>query len=280
MRARWEAHRTMELGTGKTAVVTGGGSGIGEAMCRAFAAEGLSVVVSDIDLSAAEGVANSINDTGGSAIAVRTDVSDRASVKDLAGKAFEAFGGVHVLCNNAGVVAFRSAAEMSDADWDWVMGVNLDGVINGVTQFLPRILEQGGEAHIVNTSSSAGLFAPPGMASYVASKQAVVGLSEHLNVDLAAVNVGVSVLCPGGVATRIVEAGRNRPDEHGGPEDVPDFAEPIRQGIAAGMPPSDVAARVVDAIRNNHLYIVTHEDTREGVEARLEGIRACYALND
>ena len=269
----------MELGAGKTAVVTGGGSGIGEALCQAFAGEGLSVVVSDIDLGAAEGVANAINDAGGSAIAVRTDVADRASVKELADQAFEAFGGVHVLCNNAGVVAFRSAAEMSDSDWDWVMGVNLDGVVNGVTQFLPRILEQGGEAHIVNTSSSAGLFAPPGMASYVASKQAVVGLSEHLSVDLEAVNVGVSVLCPGGVATRIVEAGRNRPDAHGGPEAVPDFAEPIRQGIAAGMPPAEVAARVVDAVRNNHLYVVTHEDTKPGVEARIEGIRACYALN-
>ncbi len=269
----------MELGAGKTAVVTGGGSGIGEALCRAFAAEGMSVVVSDIDLSAAEGVANSINDTGGSAIAVRTDVADRASVKELADKAFETFGGVHVLCNNAGVVAFRSAAEMSDSDWDWVMGVNLDGVINGVTQFLPRMVEQG-EGHLVNTSSSAGLFAPPGMASYVASKQAVVGLSEHLNHDLAAVGIGVSVLCPGGVATRIVEAGRNRPDEHGGPEDVPDFAEPIRQGISQGMPPSEVAARVLDSIREGELYIVTHEDTKAGVEARLEGIRAGYALND
>ena len=268
----------MELGTGKTAVVTGGGSGIGEALCRAFAAEGMSVVVSDIDLKAAEGVANAIAEAGGSALAVRTDASDRASMKDLADRAFEAFGGVHALCNNAGVVAFRSAAEMSDADWDWVMGVNLDGVINGVTQFLPRMIA-GGEGHIVNTSSSAGLFAFPGMASYVASKQAVVGLSEHLSVDLAAVNIGVSVLCPGGVATRIVEAGRNRPDEHGGPEGVPESVEPMRQMIAQGMAPAAVAARVLDAVRNNHLYIVTHEDTKEGVEARLEGIRACYALN-
>ncbi len=269
----------MELGAGKTAVVTGGGSGIGEAMCRAFAAAGLSVVVSDIDLAAAEGVANDINAAGGSALAVRTDVSDRASVKELADQAFAAFGGVHVLCNNAGVVTFRSAAEMSDSDWDWVMGVNLGGVVNGVTQFLPRMIEQGGEAHIVNTSSSAGMFAPPGMASYVVSKQAVVGMSEHLHGDLAAVNIGVSVLCPGGVATRIVEAGRNRPDAHGGPEDVPEHAEGIRQGIAMGMPPTEVAELVLDAVRTNQLYIVTHEDTKAGVEARLEGIRAGYALH-
>ena len=107
-----------------------------------------------------------------------------------------------------------------------------------------------------------------------------MGLSEHLNHDLGMVNIGVSVLCPGGVATKIVEAGRNRPDQHGGPEDVPDYAEPIRQGIAQGMPPSEVAARVLDAIRNEHLYIVTHEDTKAGVEARIEGIRAGYALND
>ncbi len=267
----------MELGAGKTAVVTGGGSGIGEALCRAFAAEGMAVVVSDIDRDAAEGVAKAISAGGGSAIAIRTDVADRASVKALADEAFAAFGGVHTLCNNAGVVTFGPAGEMSDADWDWVMSVNLGGVVNGVTQFLPRMIEQGGEAHIVNTASSAGLFAPPGMASYVASKQAVVGMSEHLRADLASLGIGVSVLCPGGVATRIVEAGRNRPDAHGGPEDVPDHAEPIRQGIAAGMPPEEVAGRVLDAIRENALYIVTHEDTREGVEARLEAMRAAFA---
>ena len=267
----------MELGPGRTAVVTGGGSGIGEALCRAFADTGMNVVVSDVDGDAAEGVARAIAEAGGRAVAVRTDVADRASVKALADEAFAAFGEVGVLCNNAGVVAFRNAADMSDADWDWVMSVNLGGVVNGVTQFLPRLIAQGTEAHIVNTASSAGLFAPPGMASYVASKQAVVGLSEHLRVDLAPLDIGVSVLCPGGVATRIVEAGRNRPRAHGGPEDVPAYAEPIRQGIAAGMPPEDVAARVLDAIRANALYVVTHEDTREGVEARLAEMRAAFA---
>ena len=267
----------MELGPGRTAVVTGGGSGIGEALCRAFADTGMNVVVSDVDGDAAQGVARAIADAGGKAVAVRTDVADRASVKALADEAFAAFGGVHALCNNAGVVAFRNAAEMSDADWDWVMSVNLGGVVNGVTQFLPRLIAQGGEAHVVNTASSAGLFAPPGMASYVASKQAVVGLSEHLRTDLAPLGIGVSVLCPGGVATRIVEAGRNRPDALGGPEDVPEHAEPIRQGIAAGMPPEAVAARVLDAIRANALYVMTHEDTREGVEARLAGMRAAFA---
>ncbi len=269
----------MELGPGRTAVVTGGGSGIGEALCRAFAATGMNVVVSDVDGDAASGVAGAIADAGagGRAIAVRTDVADRASVKALADEAFAAFGSVDALCNNAGVVSFRNAADMSDADWDWVMSVNLGGVVNGVTQFLPRLIAQGTEAHIVNTASSAGLFAPPGMASYVASKQAVVGLSEHLREDLAPLDIGVSVLCPGGVATRIVEAGRNRPDALGGPEDVPAHAEPIRQGIAAGMPPEDVAARVLDAIRANALYVVTHEDTREGVEARLAEMRAAFA---
>ena len=267
----------MELGAGKTAVVTGGGSGIGAALCHGFANAGMAVVVSDIDLAAAEGVAQAITTAGGKAIATKTDVSDRQSVKALADEAYAAFGGVHVLCNNAGVVAFRSAAEMSDADWDWVMSVNLGGVVNGVTQFLPRMIEQGGEAHIVNTASIAGLFATPGMASYVASKQAVVGMSEHLRADLAELDIGVSVLCPGGVATRIVEAGRNRPDEHGGPEEIPDQAAGIQQGIASGMPPEDVAQRVINAVRNNELFIVTHEDTRAGVEARIGEIRAAFA---
>ncbi len=267
----------MELEAGKAAVVTGGGSGIGAALCQAFAQRGMSVAVSDIDLAAAEGVAQAISSAGGRAIATKTDVSSRESVKALADEAFAAFGGVHVLCNNAGVVAFRGAAEMGDADWDWVMSVNLGGVVNGVTQFLPRMIEQGGEAHIVNTASIAGLFATPGMASYVASKQAVVGLSEHLRADLAEIGIGVSVLCPGGVATRIVEAGRNRPSEHGGPEEIPDQAAGIRQGIAAGMPPEQVAERVLNAVRENELFIVTHEDTRAGAVARLEGIRAAYA---
>lgn len=267
----------MDLQTGKAAVVTGGGSGIGAALCQAFAQQGMSVTVSDIDLAAAEGVAQAINSAGGRAIATKTDVSSRESVKALADEAFAAFGGVHVLCNNAGVVAFRGAAEMGDADWDWVMSVNLGGVVNGVTQFLPRMIEQGGEAHIVNTASIAGLFATPGMASYVASKQAVVGLSEHLRADLAEIGIGVSVLCPGGVATRIVEARRNRPTDHGGPEEIPDQAAGIRQGIAAGMPPEQVAERVLSAVRENALFIVTHEDTRAGAVARLEGIRAAYA---
>ena len=267
----------MENLNGKVAVVTGGGSGIGRALSLAFAAEGMSVAVSDVDLAAAEAVATEVEATGAKAIAVQTDVRKRDAVKALAERAFTELGGVHVLCNNAGVVTFKNAAEMTPADWTWVMSVNLDGVVNGVTQFLPRLIQQGEEAHIVNTASIAGLYPAPNISSYVASKYAVVGLSEHLRIDLAPLNIGVSVLCPGGVRTQIVHAGRNRPDELGGPETPPEQVAQAGAGTYSGMDPADVAQLVLNAIKANRPYVVTHYENKAPLEQRLERLREAFA---
>jgi len=181
-----------------------------------------------------------------------------------------------VLCNNAGVVAFRRAQEMSDSDWDWVVGVDLMGVIYGVQAFLPTIVAQGEGGHVVNTSSIAGMIAgaTPGIASYTTAKFGVVGMSEGMAIDLEPINIGVSVLCPGGVKTQIGAAGRNRPDKFGGPEAM---NERIQAGATQfGMEPDDVAALVVRAVKENQLHIMTHADTKAGVEARYNAIMTAY----
>jgi NAD(P)-dependent dehydrogenase (short-subunit alcohol dehydrogenase family) len=261
---------------GMTAVVTGGGSGIGRGICLALADEGMNIVIADVDMNSAESVAVEVRHKGPRAVAVHTDVADRASVRRLADRAFAEFGDVRVLCNNAGVVTFGNAAQIRDSDWSWVMGVNLDGVVNGITQFLPRMLAAGTPAHIVNTASIAGIFPAVDIAPYVTSKYAVVGLSEHLRLDLAPVNIGVSVLCPGGVRTGIVHSGRNRPDALGGPEAPPADIAASGGGTYDGLDPLDVGKRVAVAIRRNNLYIVTHPETRARVEDRLERIRVAF----
>lgn len=261
---------------GKTAVITGAGSGIGRALALTFAGQGMNVVVADIEADAAERVAGEVRAAGVRAIAARCDVADRADVGRLANTAYEAFGAVHLLCNNAGVVSFHFVPEMTDADWDWVLSVNLHGVVHGVQAFLPRMLKQGTGGHIVNTSSIAGLFAgaTPGIASYTTSKYAVVGLSESLRIDLEAENVGVSVLCPGGVRTQIATAGRNRQAQYGGPDSS---RGAVSSAIAnVGLDPMEVGAMVLRAVQENELYVLTDPATRAGVEARFQAILAAF----
>jgi NAD(P)-dependent dehydrogenase (short-subunit alcohol dehydrogenase family) len=259
---------------GKTAVVTGGGSGIGRALALAFAAEGMKVVVGDIETHAANTVADEVRARGKEALAAWCDVSHLSSVQSLAEQAYERFGAVHVLCNNAGVVALgKPLAELKDPDWRWTLSVNLDGVAHGIEAFVPRMLAQVGEGHIVNTASIAGLVAGagPGIGIYTASKYGVVGLSETLRAELAETGIGVSVLCPGGVATRIAEAERNRPEEFGGPTRT----EPL-VGMGNAMDPAVVAEKVVAGIKENRLYILTHPETKGLVEARFRAIMAAY----
>src|SRR5262245_16435684 len=165
--------------TGKVAVVTGGGSGIGAALVRAFAREGMDVVVADVDFAAAEKVASEARSVGRRALAQRTDVTDRAAVEALAERTFAELGGCHVLCANAGVLVMGAFETRSAADWEWVLGVNLRGVLHCAQAFVPRMLAQPGEKHIVNTGSIAGLTSAPGLAVYGTSKFAVVGFSEH-----------------------------------------------------------------------------------------------------
>lgn len=262
---------------GKVAVVTGGGSGIGAALARALAADGMTVVTADVDAAAAEEVAAGIRSAGGRALGAAVDVRERASLEALAERTYAELGACHLLCNNAGVLVFRPLAETTERDFTWLFGVNVFGVIHGVAAFLPRMRAQGGEAHIVNTASMAGLVAVGGIpvGAYTASKFAVVGYSEMLRQELAPEGIGVTVLCPGGVATRIGESERGRPAE------LRDAVAPPTQATQEGgegmIAPEDVARVVVDAIRADAPYAITHPDWWPLVEGRCGGLRDAFA---
>lgn len=266
---------------GRVAVITGAGSGIGEALAHACAAANMRVVVSDIEEKQAERVAGAVRLAGGEARAVRTDVSKREDVDQLAEFAYDTFGAVHLLCNNAGVLVLGPLQSASQADWDWVMSVNVYGLIHGIAVFLPRLSAQGGEAHIVNTASIAGVCVlAPGMGVYTASKYAVVAISETLRAELESAGIGVSVLCPGGVDTGIFNSARNRPAALGGatafgsaadPESLGDGAPPL-----ALAPPKVIAERVIEAVKSNRLYIFTHPEMRPAVERRCSNMLAAF----
>src|SRR4051812_31381885 len=264
----------MEQLSGKVAVVTGAASGIGRSMTRAFAAEGMKVVLADIEAGALDKAVADLPE-GTEAEAVVCDVSKADQVEALRDAAVARFGAVHVVCNNAGVSQGGPIWQASVGDWEWVLGVNLWGVINGVRTFTPLLIEQG-EGHIVNTASMAGLVSAPFMGVYNVSKHGVVTLSETLYADLqlaGVANVGVSVLCPGWVRTRIHEAGRNRPADSG-PAEIEDegLREFIASVINAGLDPDDVAAMVVDAVKRDGFYILTHQDWKPFVSGRVERI--------
>ncbi len=251
----------------KTAVVTGGASGIGRALCLAFAREGARVVVADLDNAGMAAAAVAVGKAGSRAVAVRTDVSRLADVQALAERAFKEFGAVHVLCNNAGVAVHGGLESASHKDWEWLIGVNLWGVIHGIEAFVPRMIAQKQPGHIVNTASMAGLIASQGLGVYNTTKYAVVGLSETLQKDLRPYDIGVSVLCPMGVATNIHDSARNRPAHL-------QTAGGSRGGevtlIGRTLTPEHVAERVLRAIHSNHLYIITHEEGLAPLRRRFE----------
>jgi NAD(P)-dependent dehydrogenase (short-subunit alcohol dehydrogenase family) len=250
----------MDVVVGKTAVVTGGASGIGLAMAEAFANRGMNVVLADIEAGPLHEVAERLG-----AFAVRTDVSDEASVAALRDAALDRFGRVNVLCNNAGVGGGGPIAELSLESWKWTIGVNLWGVVHGVHHFLPHLMSHG-DGHIVNTASIAGILSFPHMAAYNVSKHGVVTLSETLYQELlqSGSTVGVTVLCPGFVNTRIIESERNRPEEMQQPLAEPD---PMREQLRAVVsdlyaktkPPAEVADLVIDAITTKQLYCFTDD---------------------
>ncbi len=257
--------------------MTGGGSGIGRALVEAFAREGARVVVADVDDAAAREVAGGVAARGGKAVAVRVDVSDLASVQALADRAFDAFGRVHVLCNNAGVSVWGGLETMTHRDWQWVLGVNLWGVIHGLEAFLPRMIAQREGGHIVNTASMAGLIASQGLGVYNTSKYAVVGLSETLAKDLRPYGIGVSVLCPMGVATRIRQSDRNRPAALRNEAETPrDHMELIGRTLAA----DEVAAMVVAAIKADRLYVITHAEGLEPLRRRFQRMEQAITASD
>ena len=251
----------------RVAVVTGGGSGIGRALAEALAREGARVVVADVEEAAARAVAEAITGRGGEALPVRVDVADLGQMHALADRAFARFGAVHLLCNNAGVALHGPRQEMTHRDWEWVLGVNLWGVIHGLEAFLPRMIAQGPPGHVVNTASMAGLIASQGLGVYNASKYAVVGISETLVKDLRPHGIGVSVLCPMGVSTRIRESARNRPAPLRNAE-TPALAD--LELIGKYLDPDAVAAMVLAAVRANRLYVITHDESLDPLRRRFQ----------
>ena len=266
---------------GKGAGVTGAASGIGRAIAERLAAEGMTLVLADIEEQALAKAEGELKAKGATALAVPTDVSKAGDVEALAKKTIDAFGAVHVVCNNAGVGPPGGPMwERTVADWQWVLGVNLWGVIHGIRTFIPIMRAQDTEGHIVNTASMAGLASAPWMGIYNVTKHAVVTLSETLYQELAlmGVNVKVSVLCPAWVDTRLMDADRNRPAELQNPAQEAGGAQPdpirevIRQLLATGLSPEQVAEDVFKAIRDEKLYILTHPEFKEAIRTRMENI--------
>ncbi len=262
----------MELGSGKVAVVTGAASGIGFALAERFAAQGMAIVLADIEKFPLEAATEKIDATGVDALAVRTDVSQEAEVAALAAATLQRFGGVDVVCNNAGVAARSDAWFGPLSSWEWVMGVNFWGVVHGVRTFLPHLIARGG-GHIVNTASIAGLY--PGFnGPYDASKHAVVAITEGLYTMLQAIGlpIGVSCVCPGWVRTGILDADRNWPAQLGDlPEASPLAAvteQHVRRAIDEGMTPAAVADHVLSAVVEDRFWVFPHDDFLEVVVER------------
>jgi NAD(P)-dependent dehydrogenase (short-subunit alcohol dehydrogenase family) len=228
--------------------------------------------VADVDEPAMAAVCREIRSAGRETLAVRTDVSDLAQVRALADRAFASFGAVHVLCNNAGVVVTGGLEHATPQDWQWVVGVNLWGVIHGLLAFLPRMIGQGAPGHVINTASMAGLVASQGLGIYNTTKYAVVGLSETLAKDLRPYGIGVSVVCPMGVATRIGDAERARPATLRNPAGVSRGA-PVTL-IGRTLTAEEVAERTLAAVRAGDLYVITHEEGLEPLRRRSARLEA------
>jgi NAD(P)-dependent dehydrogenase (short-subunit alcohol dehydrogenase family) len=261
---------------GRSAVVTGGASGIGRGIALALAGEGMRVAVADLDADGAAAVAREL---GAGAFPLALDVTSNDSLEAAAKEVAARTGGVHVLVNNAGVMLpLRPLCEASDADWEYLLSVNLLGVVKGVRAFLPQLRAHAPDAHVVNTASLGGLVAVPGspIGPYVASKYACVGYSESLRGELAAEGIGVSVLCPGMVASNLgATSARNRPARFGA-QHAPAGAAADSALAALMIQPEEVGPVVVRGIRGNRLHLFTHVDARRQVEKRFAAILADF----
>lgn len=273
----------MDQFKGNTAFVTGGASGIGLALCRAFGARGMNVALVDIEAAACTEAVEALRRDGINIIGMTCDVSNRAALAEAAAKTFSTFGNVHILCNNAGVSRAGPIESIASSDWDWVIGVNLKGLIHGLQVFLPHMKTHGEPGHIVNTASINGVVGTALAGPYSATKFAAVGISEVLAAELAATSIGVSVLCPSWVKTRMLDNGRNRPSQFGGPIALDrdggnaERNKRYAQALANGLDPAEVAEMVLAAIEAGRLYVFTHADRRGDVEQRVARIMDGFA---
>lgn len=268
---------------GKVGVITGGAAGIGLAMARRFGREGVRLVLADIEQAVLDEAVSTLRAEGVDAVGIRADVSDRAQVQAVADLAMERYGALHLAVNNAGVGSGGLSWELTEADWRWVLDVDLWGVIHGVGIFTPLIIASGG-GHVVNTASMAGLTSPPYMGPYNVAKHGVVALSESMYHELAiaAPTVGITVVCPGWVRTRIHESSRNRPvtGDHAVEEaDVAGENDAVIRDvigglIAGGLTPEVVADRVYDAVVAKRFYVLTHAEWASMVRRNTERMLA------
>jgi NAD(P)-dependent dehydrogenase (short-subunit alcohol dehydrogenase family) len=263
----------------RVAVVTGAASGIGRALAERLAAEGMKIVLADVEEARLREADEALRAAGARTLAVPVDVSRAEQVEDLAERAFSEFGGVHVLCNNAGVIAAGLSWEAPLSDYEWMLGVNLWGVVHGVRSFVPRMLASGEEGHVVNTASMAGVTTMPFASIYHMTKHAVVAYSECLYHELAIAGgrLSVSVLCPEVIDTRIAEAGRNRPAALQEQEPLTPQAEVVMKTLVerthTGLPPERMAERVLQAIRDERFYILSEDAWRRACNLRLDDVR-------
>jgi NAD(P)-dependent dehydrogenase (short-subunit alcohol dehydrogenase family) len=270
---------------GKVAFITGGSSGIGLGMARAFSAAGMKVVFTYRREDHRDEALKLLGTDNAGVLAIKLDVTDRAGFARAADEAEKTFGKVHLLANNAGIGVMAGAAEATFKDWDWGLGVNLGGVVNGIATLLPRMRAHGEGAHVIVTSSSAGLVAGGKIGIYVTSKFAVVGLMESLREELEGENVGVSIFCPGLVQSNIIEAEKMRP-----PELVNEVAKPstsapspeveaaMRKFMAVAMDALTAGQQVLTGIRRNDLYIFTHQEFEQPTRERMEALLASFPV--
>jgi NAD(P)-dependent dehydrogenase (short-subunit alcohol dehydrogenase family) len=265
--------------SGQCGVVTGSASGLGYGLSLALAERGMNLVIADRDADGADRTAREVTARGVDTIAVPTDVSNLDAVHRLADVAYERFGSVQLLVNNAAVYRSGPLWEMPPEDWDWLISVNLKGIINGLTAFLPRMIDQSDERHIVMSSSTNGLWIMPGQGAYNTTKYAVVGLAEALADDLAPLGIAVSVICPGPMQTRLGSS--SRPPSMVGQEEIPNLppdTEKLRQMMATWpmLDPADAGRIVCHGIEENEFWILTHAQGLDEIEARHRGLRAAF----
>ena len=269
---------------GKTAVVTGAAAGIGLAMAEAFSREGMNIVLADLDRVNLDRAAARLTAAGPNALAVPTDVTKPEDLENLAAKAYERYGSVELLCNNAGVLGpILPSWQQPLENWRWVFDINVQGVVNGIHAFVPKMIEQEGESYVLNTGSIAGMITGPFFAPYNASKHAVVALSECLHHELRAVGakVQVGVLCPGWVNTRLANTEEKLPAELASvnaaqkqAELVAEREKSVRQMVANSISPAEIAEIAVQAVKAGQFYIFPHPERKADVEARTSEILA------